>query len=90
MKSPYIKEVRGRGLLTAVEVVPDCPLTAWEICLLLLDAGLLCKPTHGTIIRLAPPLVMTDEELGECLKIFTSVFAKIGTVKKEDIPRRGL
>lgn len=90
MKSPFIKEIRGRGLLTAVEVVPDCPLTAWDICLLLLDAGLLCKPTHGTIIRLAPPLVMTDEQLGECLKIFASVFAKIGTVKKEDIPRRGL
>jgi ornithine--oxo-acid transaminase len=88
--SKYIVDIRGRGLLTAIEISKDCPLTAWEICLLLLDKGLLCKPTHGTIIRLAPPLIMTEAELDECLKIFGAVIALIGTVKKEDIPRRHL
>eukprot|EP00727_Mastigamoeba_balamuthi_P008288 m51a1_g4081 putative ornithine aminotransferase (422) ;mRNA; f:24364-26311 len=90
LKSPYLVDVRGRGLLTAIEVPKDCPLTAWEICLLLLDKGLLCKPTHGTIIRLAPPLTMSEAELEECIKIFTEVLHMIPTVKKDQIPRRDL
>jgi len=90
LNNPYLIDIRGRGLLTAIEIKPDCPLTAWEICLLLLDEGLLCKPTHGTIIRLAPPLTMTDAELDACIAIFTKVFSKIGSVSKESIPRRNL
>lgn len=72
----YIKEskiaelVRGKGLLNAV-VINDSEDsdTAWNICLKLRDNGLLAKPTHGNIIRFAPPLVMTEEELRDCVSI---------------------
>ena len=69
-KSDIVKLVRGRGLLNAIEI-NDSPEsdTAWNICLSLKDNGLLAKPTHGNIIRFAPPLVMTEEQLDECCKI---------------------
>ncbi|MDW3646169.1 MAG: ornithine--oxo-acid transaminase [Bacteroidia bacterium] len=62
--------VRGKGLLNAI-VINDTEdsSTAWEICLKLRDNGLLAKPTHGNIIRFAPPLVMTEEQLDECCNI---------------------
>ncbi|GAK89504.1 ornithine aminotransferase [Nonlabens ulvanivorans] len=62
--------VRGRGLLNAI-VINDTEEgdTAWNICLKLRDNGLLAKPTHGNIIRFAPPLVMTQEQLDECIDI---------------------
>ena len=62
--------VRGRGLLNAI-VINDDPTssTAWNICMKLKDNGLLAKPTHGNIIRFAPPLVMTEEQLHECCDI---------------------
>lgn len=62
--------VRGRGLLNAI-VINDTPdsKTAWNICVALKDNGLLAKPTHGNIIRFAPPLVMTEEQLMECVAI---------------------
>lgn len=65
-----IKVVRGRGLLNAIEIndSPDSS-TAWDICVKLKENGLLAKPTHGNIIRFAPPLVMTEEQLGECINI---------------------
>ena len=65
-----IKVVRGRGLLNAVEI-NDSPnsRTAWDICVKLKENGLLAKPTHGNIIRFAPPLVMTEEQLLECVSI---------------------
>jgi ornithine--oxo-acid transaminase len=65
-----LKLVRGKGLLNAV-VVNDSPesATAWDICVMLKDNGLLAKPTHGNIIRFAPPLVMTEDELLECIGI---------------------
>lgn len=71
---PYMKLVRGRGLLNAVVIEPrkaadGSPMTAWELCLLLRDNGLLAKPTHGDIIRFAPPLVITEEQLMECCRI---------------------
>tara|TARA_R110000868_G_scaffold1211_2_gene9355 strand:- start:78272 stop:79534 length:1263 start_codon:yes stop_codon:yes gene_type:complete len=63
-------KVRGKGLLNAV-VINDSPDsdTAWRFCVSLKDNGLLAKPTHGNIIRFAPPLVMTEEELLECVGI---------------------
>jgi ornithine--oxo-acid transaminase len=69
-KSDIVKLVRGRGLLNAIEIndSPDSD-TAWNICLSLKDNGLLAKPTHGNIIRFAPPLVMTEEQLDECCRI---------------------
>ncbi|KAI9505644.1 ornithine aminotransferase [Coemansia spiralis] len=67
--SPLIKEVRGRGLLNAIEVNNVEGKTAWDLCILLRDRGLLAKPTHDTIIRLAPPLTITAEQLDECIDI---------------------
>jgi len=68
--------VRGKGLLNAV-VINDTPesSTAWDICLKLADHGLLAKPTHGNIIRFAPPLVMTEEQLHECCDIIERVIS---------------
>jgi len=62
--------VRGRGLLNAILINDsEDSDTAWNICLKLRDNGLLAKPTHGNIIRFAPPLVMTEEELRDCIRI---------------------
>lgn len=74
MNSPLIKEVRGKGLLNAI-VIDDMPDsdTAWNICLRLADHGLLAKPTHGNIIRFAPPLVITAPEIETCLGIIEQV-----------------
>ena len=68
-----VQLVRGRGLLNAI-VINDHQdsSTAWEICLKLRDNGLLAKPTHGNIIRFAPPLVMNEEQLLDCVKIITT------------------
>lgn len=69
-KTDLVKLVRGKGLLNAI-VINDAPesSTAWDICVALKDNGLLAKPTHGNIIRFAPPLVMTEEQLHECCDI---------------------
>lgn len=71
---PFIKKVRGKGLLNALIIEPRAaadgsPKTAWELCLLLRDNGLLAKPTHGDIIRFAPPLVITEEQVREAVNI---------------------
>lgn len=65
-----VKLVRGKGLLNAI-VINDTEdsSTAWDICVALKENGLLAKPTHGNIIRFAPPLVMTEEQLHECCDI---------------------
>ena len=71
--SSVVLMVRGRGLLNAI-VINDTEEsdTAWNICLKLKENGLLAKPTHGNIIRFAPPLVMTESQLLECISIITS------------------
>ncbi len=71
--SKLVKLVRGRGLLNAI-VINDSEdsSTAWDICVKLKDNGLLAKPTHGNIIRFAPPLVMNEEQLLECVSIITT------------------
>ena len=68
--SKIISKIRGKGLLNAI-VINDSPdsETAWNICLRLRDNGLLAKPTHGNIIRFAPPLVITKDQLLDCIKI---------------------
>ena len=70
-----IKLVRGRGLLNAV-IINDSPesSTAWDLCVAMKDNGLLAKPTHGNIIRFAPPLVITEDQLVECLAIIRKTF----------------
>lgn len=69
-KCELVNLVRGKGLLNAI-VINDSEdsHTAWDICVALKDNGLLAKPTHGNIIRFAPPLVMNEEELNECCDI---------------------
>ena len=70
--SPLVKLVRGKGLLNAIVMNDDEESeTAWNICLALRDNGLLAKPTHGNIIRFAPPLVMTEEQILDCVGIIT-------------------
>lgn len=69
-KTDLITKVRGKGLLNAI-LINDTPdsKTAWNLCLQLKENGLLAKPTHGNIVRLAPPLVITEEQLMECVAI---------------------
>ena len=69
-KSNLVSLVRGKGLLNAI-VVNDSPesKTAWNLCVAFMNAGLLAKPTHGNIIRFAPPLVITEEQIHECCDI---------------------
>lgn len=69
LNSPIIKTVRGKGLLNAIVINHNNPEAAWEICLKMRDLGLLAKPTHGDKIRLAPPLVITKEQIDECVNI---------------------
>ena len=73
-RSNMIKLVRGKGLLNAI-VINDTPdsETAWNICVDFAKHGLLAKPTHGNIIRLAPPLVITEEQMHECCDIIEKV-----------------
>ncbi|THD66524.1 ornithine--oxo-acid transaminase [Robertkochia marina] len=76
-QSTIVKLVRGKGLLNAI-VINDTEdsSTAWDICMALKENGLLAKPTHGNIIRFAPPLVMTEEQLLDCVQIITSTLKK--------------
>jgi ornithine--oxo-acid transaminase len=69
-KCRLVTLVRGKGLLNAI-VIDDTPEsdTAWNVCIELMKNGLLAKPTHGNIIRLAPPLVITEQQLHSCCDI---------------------
>jgi len=67
--SPYLQTVRGKGLLNAIVINHPDPEAAWELCLLMKENGLLAKPTHGDKIRFAPPLIITAEQVKECLGI---------------------
>ena len=75
IEHPLLKSVRGKGLLNAI-LINDTPesSTAWDICIKLRDNGLLAKPTHGNIIRFAPPLVITKQQLDECIAIIKNTF----------------
>jgi ornithine--oxo-acid transaminase len=67
--SDMITAVRGKGLLNAMVIKPKNGKEAWDVCLKLRDNGLLAKPTHGDIIRFAPPLVISEDQLMECVEI---------------------
>jgi len=69
INSPHIKEVRGKGLLNAIVINHSDEDAAWKLCIELKENGLLAKPTHGDKIRFAPPLIITKEEINECIKI---------------------
>lgn len=78
-KTELVTLVRGKGLLNAIVINDDEDShTAWDLCVKLAENGLLAKPTHGNIIRFAPPLVMTEEQLHECCDIIESVVLGFG------------
>ncbi len=69
IKSDMIELVRGKGLLNAIIIRPHNGKEAWDVCLKMMELGLLAKPTHGHIIRFAPPLIITEEQLREALAL---------------------
>ncbi|CEP07598.1 hypothetical protein [Parasitella parasitica] len=87
LKSPLVKTVRGRGLLNAIVIDESkSERTAWDLCLLLKSRGLLAKPTHRNIIRLAPPLVITEEEIMQGIDIIAGALKDIAAMKKDEVP----
>ncbi|KAG5459584.1 MAG: ornithine aminotransferase precursor, partial [Olpidium bornovanus] len=88
LNSPVVSIVRGRGLLNAV-VIDESQTggkSAWDLCLLLKHYGLLAKPTHRNIIRLAPPLCITDAELDEAISIMKRALQEFPSKNLSDIP----
>jgi ornithine--oxo-acid transaminase len=88
LKSPMIKLVRGKGLLNAI-VIDETKTgghSAWDLCMLMKSKGLLAKPTHENIIRLAPPLVISEEQIKDALKIIGDSIKELPNLKgkKED------
>ncbi|KPI39776.1 Ornithine aminotransferase [Cyphellophora attinorum] len=88
LKSPMITTIRGKGLLNAI-VIDEARTgghSAWDLCMLMKEKGLLAKPTHENIIRLAPPLVITEEEIKKALSIIDEAVRELPTLKgkKED------
>lgn len=86
LKSGIVTEIRGKGLLNAIVIDSSkaSGRTAWDLCLLMKDHGLLAKPTHENIIRLAPPLVISEEDLHKGLDIIAKCIALLPTVPKAD------
>lgn len=76
--SDRITAVRGKGLLNAIVIREQDGINAWDVCLKLKENGLLAKPTHGDIIRFAPPLVITEDQLGECINIIRRTITALG------------
>ena len=74
IKSEMIELVRGKGLLNAVVIRPKNGKTAWDVCLAMKDLGLIAKPTHGHIIRFAPPLIINEKQLREAIGIIKEAF----------------
>jgi ornithine--oxo-acid transaminase len=77
IKHPLIKQVRGKGLLNAIELKTDDEMCAWNLCLQMMENGLLAKPTHHYIVRFAPPLCITKEQIDECIEIIKTSFSAI-------------
>lgn len=85
IRSPIIQTVRGKGLLNAI-VIDESKTnghTAWDLCMLMKEKGLLAKPTHQNIIRLAPPLVITEEEIQKAVKIIAEAVSELPNLKGE-------
>ncbi|KAL2752650.1 hypothetical protein ACRALDRAFT_2112985 [Sodiomyces alcalophilus JCM 7366] len=83
-KSPIIQTVRGKGLLNAIVIDESATSgrTAWDLCILLKEKGLLAKPTHGNIIRFAPPLVITETELRKAIGIIGEALKELPNAPK--------
>ncbi len=69
LKSPFITNIRGKGLLNAIVINHTNPDASWDLCLHLKDLGLLAKPTHGDKIRFAPPLIINEKQIDEAVAI---------------------
>jgi len=85
INNPMLKLVRGKGLLNAI-VIDEAKTnghTAWDLCMLMKEKGLLAKPTHQNIIRLAPPLVITEDEIRNSLEIIREAMEELPSVKGE-------
>ncbi|KAE8149253.1 pyridoxal phosphate-dependent transferase [Aspergillus avenaceus] len=83
IKSPLIQTVRGKGLLNAI-IIDESKTnghSAWDLCMLMKEKGLLAKPTHQNIIRLAPPLVITEDEIKQSLEIIAQAVTELPTLK---------
>ena len=74
IKSDMIELVRGKGLLNAVVIRPKGGKTAWDVCLAMKEMGLIAKPTHGHIIRFAPPLTISESQLREAMELIKKAF----------------
>ena len=77
LNSPFIKLVRGKGLLNAIVINHPDPEVSWELCLHLRDLGLLAKPTHGDKIRFAPPLIINQEQVVEAVQIIATALNRL-------------
>ena len=75
-KHEMLTTVRGKGLMNAIVIKPNKGKNAWDVCLKLAANGILAKPTHGDIIRFTPPLVMTEEQLFECIAIIKKTISE--------------
>jgi len=85
IKNPMLKLVRGKGLLNAI-IIDESKTnghSAWDLCMLMKEKGLLAKPTHQNIIRLAPPLVISDDEIKSALKIIEEAMNELPDLKGE-------
>jgi len=69
IRSGLMDTVRGKGLLNAIVIRENNGVDAWQVCMKLMENGLLAKPTHGNIIRFAPPLIINQEQMEECIRI---------------------
>jgi ornithine--oxo-acid transaminase len=78
LNSPFISQVRGKGLLNAIVIKHSNPEAAWDLCLTLKENGLLAKPTHGDKIRFAPPLPITKEQVMDCVNIIDRSLQTLG------------
>jgi ornithine--oxo-acid transaminase len=78
INSPHIETVRGMGLLNAVVIRHKNPEAAWDLCMALKENGLLAKPTHGDKIRFAPPLVITSQQVVDCVEIIKKSLDVLG------------
>ena len=78
LQSPFIETIRGKGLLNAIVINHSNPEAAWDLCMELKENGLLAKPTHGDKIRFAPPLIITKDQIMECVNIISASLQKLG------------
>ncbi len=76
IKSDMIELVRGKGLLNAVVIRPKGGKTAWDVCVAMKEKGVLAKPTHGDIIRFAPPLIINEEQMREAMELIKDAFSQ--------------